>query len=310
MLSAEEEFDAPLSSAPAFSEAVAAPRWGELSCGPGDKAVRMCSVGANLLRGAILRIASDLSGGTPLESVKCRVTATTDGPIEATRHILDDGGILGFWSGTPSRTIEGALLGAVFMVASVFTKNRVLMATGSKTAGALAGGLVGGVAQAVVMTPAGMVFTSLNLNKGKPGYEDDNAITVTKRIVKEKGIRGMFIGGGPMAARQASNWASRGMFTEIARTNFKMSKYGLLGEIGSGAIGGVGSCWNTPIETVRVIMQADVAAGFAPKTFGQYWDQIVEAGGYPGLFRGVTPRAIQAIWQTVFMVVVPNMMGI
>ena len=155
-----------------------------------------------------------------------------------------------------------------------------------------------------------MIFTSLNVNRGKPGYENDNAITVTRRIVKEKGIMGLFYGGGPMCMRQASNWASRSCFTEIARTSLKMSQYGLLGEIGSGVIGGLGSCWNTPIETIRVLMQRDVSLGKPTKSFGGYWNEVVEKDGFQGLFRGVTPRGIQAIWQTIFMVVVPNMMGI
>ena len=83
----------------------------------------------------------------------------------------------------------------------------------------------------------------------------------------------------------------------------------MVGEIGSGIIGGIGSCWNTPIETIRVFMQRDISMGVPKKSFGQYWDGIVKRDGYPGLFRGVTPRGIQAIWQTVFMVVVPNMLG-
>ena len=263
----------------------------------------------SLFRGAFLRVASDLTLGTPLESIKCRVTGTKDTPVEACRNIVNEGGIWALWAGTPSRTVEGALLGAVFMVASTITKKQVISMGGGPTLAALAGGLVGGVAQAVVMTPAGMIFTSLNLNRSKPGYENDNAITVTKRIVKEKGLSGMYAGWKPMALRQASNWASRSCFTEICRTQLKMSQYGVLGEIGSGIIGGVGSCWNTPIETIRVFMQADVSAGRPAKSFGQYWDEIVADQGYAGLFRGVTPRAVQAVWQTVFMVVVPNILG-
>ena len=143
----------------------------------------------------------------------------------------------------------------------------------------LAGGLVGGLAQAIVMTPAGMVFTSLNVNKNKPGYENDNAISVTRRIIKEKGIKGMFVGAGPMAVRQSSNWASRSCFTEIARTTLRMSEFGLMGEIGSGIIGGIGSCWNTPVETARVNMQKDASAGKTPKSFAQYTSDIYEAEG-------------------------------
>jgi hypothetical protein len=155
-----------------------------------------------------------------------------------------------------------------------------------------------------------MVFTSLNVNRGKKGYENDNALTVARRIIKEKGIMGMYYGMGPMCLRQASNWASRSCFTEIARTTFKMSQYGTWGEIGSGIIGGVGSSWNTPIETIRVLMQRDVSMGRRAMSFGQYWTDIVDEQGHVGLFRGWTPRTIQAIWQTIFMVVVPNMLGI
>jgi hypothetical protein len=238
------------------------------------------------------------------------VTVTGEGPLKTIRDICSgEGGMLNLWSGTPSRTIEGALLGAVFLVGSAATKNHFLKMGAGKNLAAMAGGIVGGVAQAVVMTPAGMVFTSLNVNKGKPGHENDNALSVARRIIEEKGIQGMYIGANPMALRQASNWASRGLFTELCRTNLKLSRFGLIGEIGSGVIGGVGSCWNTPIETVRVLMQRDVGMGLEPKTFGQYIDQEMEKGGVPKLFKGVSPRAVQAIWQTVFMVVVPNVLG-
>jgi hypothetical protein len=89
-----------------------------------------------------------------------------------------------------------------------------------------------------------------------------------------------------------------------------MSEFGMLGEFGSGVLGGLGSSWNTPIETIRVLMQSDVGSGRKPKTSRQYWDMIVADQGYVGLFRGVTPRAIQAVWQTLFLVVVPNLIGI
>jgi len=120
----------------------------------------------------------------------------------------------------------------------------------------------------------------------------------------------LYFGMGPMCLRQASNWASRSGFTEIARTNLRMSQYGVWGEIGSGIIGGVGSTWNTPIETIRVLMQKDVSQGRNTQPFMQYYKDVKEDQGYPGLFRGWTPRTIQAVWQTVFMVVVPNMLGI
>lgn len=158
---------------------------------------------------------------------------------------------------------------------------------------------------------AGLIFTSLNNQQSdSTGGKKESTIAIIKRVVAEKGIGGMYSGGGAMCMRQATNWASRSGFTEIARSVFKLQQYGIMGEIASGAIGGVGSCWNTPIETIRVTNQRDVSKGLQPKTIGEYWDDIVEESGYKGLFRGITPRAIQAIWQTVFLVVVPNIMGI
>jgi len=269
-----------------------------------------CNLVQNLVRGAFLRIISDLSGGTPLESIKCRVTLTKDNMFQAYKNIVNEGGIRALWSGTPSRSVEGALLGAFFILGSSFTKKQVLAMGGGKNLAALAGGTAGGLAQAIIMTPAGMIFTSLNVNQGKKGYENDNALTVTKRIIKEKGVKGLFYGMNPMCLRQASNWSSRSLFTEIARTNLKMSQYGILGEIGSGVIGGLGSCWNTPIETIRVNMHRDVSMGIESGSFGYYWNEIKDEQGIAGLFRGISPRGIQAIWQTVFMVVVPNLLGI
>jgi hypothetical protein len=155
-----------------------------------------------LARGALLRVASDMSGGTPLESLKCRVTTTNDNMVQAYNNIVSKSGFLGLWTGTPTRTVEGALLGALFMLGSAFTKKRILAMGGSPTMAALAAGTVGGIMQATVMTPAGMIFTSLNVNGGKPGYENDNAITVARRIIEEKGFQGMYSGGGPMCLRQ------------------------------------------------------------------------------------------------------------
>ncbi len=209
-----------------------------------------------------------------------------------------------------------ALQGAMFVAGSTATKRMILANGGSSTLAALCGGCVGGIAQALIMTPAGVIFTTLNVNQGREGYNrnNNNALLVTKAIWKERGIRGLYTGIGPMVIRQSTNWASRAGLTELARTQFHLSNYGVWGEIGSGIIGGVGSCWNTPVETVRLWMQRDVVATTDTTTNTRsarfYIDQILERDGVAGLFRGVTPRAIQAIWQTTFMVVVPNLLGV
>jgi hypothetical protein len=59
-----------------------------------------------------------------------------------------------------------------------------------------------------------------------------------------------------------------------------------------------------------MLTQRDVSRGNKPKPMVGYWKELMEEDGVQGLFRGITPRALQAIWQTCFLVVVPNIMGI
>ena len=73
--------------------------------------------------------------------------------MQATRQIISNGGIGALWTGSPSRTVEGALIGAVFMLSSVTTKKQLQRWGAPPTVAALAAGLVGGVAQAAIMTP-------------------------------------------------------------------------------------------------------------------------------------------------------------
>ena len=273
-------------------------------------AVRTPGLASTLFRGALLRVTSDLVGGTAFENVKTRVTTTRENMPTAAANIVRTGGWKGLYSGGSSRFVEGALVGAVFMLGSSLTKRQLTVMGCPPTMTALCAGLVGGVAQGLIMTPAGMIFTTLNVERSN-GNHDETPWSVTKRIVQDRGgWMGMYSGFKPMAIRQATNWASRSAFTEMARSVLGLQRFGLVGELGSGILGGVGSCWNTPIETVRVLTQRDLSMGTPTKTITGYWEEIYQRDGPTGLFRGVSPRILQAVWQTCFLVVVPNLMGI
>ena len=86
-----------------------------------------------------------------------------------------------------SRTVEGALIGALFLAGSTMTKKYMINLGIEKNIAAICGGMVGGVAQAVVMTPAGMIFTALNTG------EDETTLGICKRIIQEKGVKGMYV---------------------------------------------------------------------------------------------------------------------
>ena len=90
-------------------------------------------------------------------------------------------------------------MGTVFLVASASTKCHVLAMGFGQNAATTARGIVGGVVQVVIVTLCGMVSTSLNVNKDKPGYENDTAFSVMRKVVREKGPLGLYVGSGPMA---------------------------------------------------------------------------------------------------------------
>ena len=74
------------------------------------KEVENCGIATNLARGALLRILSDLSGGTPLESIKCRVTVTKDNMFQACKSIIDEGSFWSLWQGTHLTFSDSALV--------------------------------------------------------------------------------------------------------------------------------------------------------------------------------------------------------
>ena len=144
------------------------------------------------------------------------------------------------------------------------------------------GGLVGGLAQAVIMTPTGLIFLSLNLRSQKsvPESSDISALTIFQQIYYERGIvHGLYAGLGAVCLRQSSNWATRSCMTEIARRWWKMKELGIFGEFMSGILGGVASCWNTPIEVARVLIHRDICEGRKVRSCIDYLREIHEREG-------------------------------
>ena len=100
------------------------------------------------------------------------------------------------------RLLESALQGGAFLFSSRVVRSRLLAAGVGAKAAALAGGVVGGAAQSVIMTPVGCVTTRcLKSNSG--------ALATAKAIRREEGPRGFFKGYPAVAGRQISNWSSR-----------------------------------------------------------------------------------------------------
>lgn len=271
----------------------------------------------NLARGSALKIAADLSGGLPFEVWKSSVVlenirANQAGVIpEPSRRILErliqDRGVQGLWSGASARIAEGFFSGAVLLAGKEALRKAMLTSpvvtkTLSPAIIGFVAGAGGGAAQAIVMAPTSYLVTATTANGG-------SVVAAAKDVWSRKGIRGIYRGSPAVAARQATNWASRQGFTELIRPKIRVA--GVPGEIIAGCLGGVLSSWNTPFEVARIESQSRLFSDEQTDhqhTLFETMQDIVKKRGVRGLYTGLGPRMCQACYQTVFLVCIPRIM--
>jgi hypothetical protein len=308
----------------------------------------------SIKRGALFRVCADLSGGTVFENVKSYITLNSRGTKsisfkEAVKGICVDketGKVNPFalYRGTPTRLLEASGIGFLFYFSSSQTV-RILSFSSIPIPKPLAkavGGVMGGIAQSIVMTPSSIIQT-LSIKHGLP------VSRTIANVYREKGLPGFYTSFSTLCLRQSSNWASRSMFTELLR----VSNGGIAAELAAGIGGGCLAMWNTPLEVVRVKLQSEEddrpqrsspsGALSAKKSYSKAFTEIYNDGGIAALYRGVGARTFQSIvsapnpelnptqtpslsnplpslpslhslrsleqWQTVWMVVLPNVMG-
>lgn len=277
------------------------------------------SVVRNLARGSALKMMADLSGALPMEIWKSSVVLESIRSKQEKRRsrtskrvlqdLVQERGVQGLWTGCSARMVEGFFSGAVLLAGKEGIK-RSLLATPIVTK-TLSPGIIGfvagaggGAAQALVMAPTSFLVTSTT----KSGQ---SVVEAAKDAWKKEGMRGIYTGSAAVAARQATNWASRQGFTEIVRPKINIA--GVPGEIIAGCLGGALSCWNTPFEICRIHSQSRSFMGDKrdndnpPSLFGTM-NQIRQEDGIGGLYVGLTPRIFQACYQTVFLVCIPRLL--
>ncbi|GMH93899.1 hypothetical protein TL16_g12752 [Triparma laevis f. inornata] len=265
-----------------------------------------------LLRGAALRIASDLTGGTPLENLKTKlnlnpkskpgcdtiktlkqITAPTkENPPLKLFGKSTPFSLCPLYVGSTSRLLEGSLIGSLFLTSSTITKRSCLKAGLGPLQSSFVSGIAGGIGQCIVMIPSSNIMT----NCVKNNLTFKKSVT---QIYENEGLPGFWKSSGTLLIRQSTNWSSRTTLTSLFRKPLR--QFGLPGEIGSGLLSGIFSSWNTPIEGLRIEMQST-----GNKSYEDSWEKVKEKG----IWRGVDVRMMQAGWQTVWMVVVPNVMGV
>ncbi len=265
--------------------------------------------------GAVLQCAEAATLGMPLEVWKTRMGRfRNETTIQAFGNIYNKAGggfagVRAFWAGTSAKMVESASKGAVLMLSKELIKDSCIsMGIGNTTAGFLAGA-GGGVCQVTVMGPCTFLVTSVV--NGKKGASLGAQISSTW---KAHGLVGFYPGGVAIAWRQATNWASRQGFTDLARSLIAKHVHGdaqakltVREEVSAGIIGGAISCWNHPFEVARIEAQSRAAAGESKLGMSAILRMAYAEHGIAGLFKGVVPRIGLSVWQTLFMVTGANL---
>ncbi|CAG8694005.1 13842_t:CDS:2 [Funneliformis caledonium] len=271
----------------------------------------------NLAVGAGLNMFEVSTLGQPFEVIKTHLAANrNDNILISLKKTFKRGGILGFYQGLiPWAWIEASTKGAVLIFTASEFEYRARVSGASPFLAGILGGMGGGLAQAYTTMGFCTFMKTVEVTRHKaPAGQEVSTIKVASEIWKKEGIRGINKGVNAVAVRQCTNWASRFGLTRAGETAIRRIRDGdvpdysrplsPIQKILASAIGGGLSCWNQPIEVIRVEMQSQVKAAGRPEkmTIFSCAKYIYKNNGLKGFYRGVTPRIGLGIWQTVCMV--------
>ncbi|KAJ3175622.1 Mitochondrial DNA replication protein yhm2 [Geranomyces variabilis] len=269
----------------------------------------------NLAIGAGLNIFEVSTLGQPFEVLKTHMAANRGDTMgQALVKTWRRGkGPLGFYQGLiPWAWLEAATKGAVLMFAASEIEHVARKAgLGPAWAGVL-GGMGGGITQAYTTMGFCTFMKTVEVTRHKSAGPPQSSIAIARDIFRREGIRGINKGVNAVAVRQCTNWGSRFGLSRVAETGIRkftgnddstkpLSPYQ---RILASAIGGGMSCWNQPIEVIRVEMQSQIKSAGRPEklTIGSAAKWIYQQNGLKGFYRGVVPRIGLGVWQTVCMV--------
>ncbi|CAO3606814.1 unnamed protein product [Cunninghamella echinulata] len=168
----------------------------------------------------------------------------------------------------------------------------------------IAGGMAGGLAQAYSTMGFCTFMKTVEVTRHKSAVKE-STFKIAGDIFKKEGIRGINKGVNAVALRQCTNWASRFGITRYTQEAIAKLRYGQHADSAEGIkklnatdkalasmVGGALSCWNQPIEVIRVEMQSQVKTEGRPQnmTIFKAAQWIHQNNGLKGFYRGAIPR--------------------
>lgn len=269
----------------------------------------------NLAIGASLNMFEVSTLGQPFEVIKTQMAANRGQSMPtAVATVWSRGGVFGFYQGLiPWAWIEASTKGAVLMFAASELEYMCRVWGASVPLAGILGGMGGGVAQAYATMGFCTFMKTVEVTRHKEvgGGVQKSTVQVAREIFAKEGFAGINKGVNAVALRQMTNWGSRFGLSRVAEDLIKTragrdstKPLNDLEKVIASAFGGALSCWNQPIEVIRVEMQSQVKTPGRPEklTIGTAANWIYKNNGLKGFYRGVTPRVGLGVWQTICMV--------
>lgn len=272
---------------------------------------------SNLGVGAGLTLFEVSTLGQPFEVLKTHLAANRkDTLLQAVKKTFQRGGVSGFYQGLiPWAWIEASTKGAVLMFAASELEYQAMSTLGcSESVAGILGGMGGGICQAYTTMGFCTFMKTVEVTRHKQtnvgGAATKGTIEIAAEILRREGISGINRGVNAVAVRQCTNWGSRFGIARIVESRLKKNQADPdkpltpLTKIFASTVSGALSCWNQPIEVIRVEMQSQVKVEGRPEkhSIASAAKWIYRNNGMIGFYRGVTPRIGLGVWQTVCMV--------
>jgi solute carrier family 25 citrate transporter 1 len=166
----------------------------------------------------------------------------------------------------------------------------------SKTRGAIAGLGAGVLESVVAVTPFETIKTAMidDRQRAQPKYQ--GLIQGTTRLIKDKGLSGIYRGVVPVTMRQAANQSVRLGSYNAMKTLIQESKVDKTAPLSSaetfavGAVAGIITVYTTmPLDTVKTRMQSLEAKNLYNGTLHCFY-KIFKEEGVLTFWKGATPR--------------------
>jgi len=240
--------------------------------------------------------------GQPLDTIKVRMQTNPNmfrGPIQALFQTAKNEGIRALFKGSiPALSVAVIENPIAFTVRGQLARFFPELQTNNKAPNLLecyARGGATGVCCALVLCPFELVKCKVQVVQNSPNGKNSSVtpLKVTRQIISEKGFRGLYVGFGAHAFRDAAFYSfffgSYDFMSHYLKSNYSYPESAITFVCG-GIAGVLGWGFCFPIDCVKSIQQTQVHKLSFFRTFFQMWKE----SGLRRLFWGVSPTMIRA----------------